>query len=178
MLDPPVMPDIMTAAKPLACGIPLGFVAANERAAAAIGKGKHGTTFGGGPLACRVALEFFDILDELLPHIIHVGGYFRMRLTELAKRFSFIKEVRGCGLMIGVELDFPGKQIVLDAMEQGLLINCTHDTCCAMLPPYIITEQEVDRAVTVLKRVFKKAKPPASVRRATANRRGRLFPGA
>jgi acetylornithine/succinyldiaminopimelate/putrescine aminotransferase len=82
-----------------------------------------------------------------------------MQLMELAKRFSFIQEVRGYGLMIGVEIDFPGKQIVLDCMEQGLLINCTHDTVLRFLPPYILTEQDVDRAVTVLKRVFKKAKP-------------------
>jgi acetylornithine/succinyldiaminopimelate/putrescine aminotransferase len=68
--------------------------------------------------------------------------------------------VRGYGLMIGVELEFPGKQIVLDAMEQGLLINCTHDKVLRALPPYILSEQDVDRAVTVLKRVFKKAKPP------------------
>jgi acetylornithine/succinyldiaminopimelate/putrescine aminotransferase len=160
LLDPVVMPDITTAAKPLACGIPLGFVAATDRAASAIGKGQHGTTFGGGPLACRIALEFFDILEELLPNIIHVGGYFRMQLMELAKKFSFIREVRGYGLMIGVEIDFPGKQIVLDAMEQGLLINCTHDTVLRALPPYILSEQDVDRAITVLKRVFKKAKPP------------------
>jgi len=161
LLDPVVMPDVTTAAKPLACGIPLGFVAANERAAAAIGSGQHGTTFGGGPLACRVALEFFDILDELIPNIIHVGGYFRMRLMELAKHFQFIREVRGYGLMIGVEIDFSGKQIVLDCIEEGLLINCTHDTVLRALPPYVLTEQDVDRAITVLKRVFKKAKPPS-----------------
>ena len=94
-------------------------VAANERAAAGIGTGKHGTTFGGGPLACRVALEFFDILDGLLPHISEVGSYFRMRLTELSRRYSFIKEVRGVGLMIGVELEFPGKQMVLDASSRA-----------------------------------------------------------
>ena len=157
MLEPAVMPDIMVAAKPMACGIPLGVIAANERAAASIGGGMHGSTFGGGPLACRVALEFFDILDELLPQIIHVGGYFRMRLTELAKHFGFVKEIRGFGLMLGIELDMPGKQIVLDAMEEGVLINCTHDTVLRMLPPYILTEQDVERAMTVLTRVFKKA---------------------
>jgi len=159
MLEPVVLPDIMIAAKPLACGIPLGVIAANERAAASIGSGMHGSTFGGGPLACRVALEFFDILDPLLPQIVHVGGYFRMRLTELAKRFTFIKEIRGFGLMIGIELDMPGKQIVLDAMEEGVLINCTHENVLRMLPPYILTEQDVDRAMTVLLKVFKKAKP-------------------
>ena len=158
--DPIVMPDITVAAKPLACGIPLGFVAANERAAAGIAAGMHGTTFGGGPLACRVALEFFDVLDTLLGNISDTGSYFRMRLTELAKRYSFIKEVRGHGLMIGMELDFSGKQIVLDAIEQGLLINCTHNTVLRALPPYILTEQDVDRAVRVLDKVLKKAKPP------------------
>jgi acetylornithine/N-succinyldiaminopimelate aminotransferase len=157
MIDPPVLPDVMVAAKPLACGIPLGVVVANERAAAAIGPGMHGSTFGGGPLACRIALEFFDILDTLLPHISEVGSYFRMRLTELAKRYSFIREVRGYGLMIGVELDIPGKQIVLDAMEEGLLLNCTHDVVLRMLPPYILSEQDVDRAITVLNRVLKNA---------------------
>jgi len=158
--DPIVMPDITVAAKPLACGIPLGFVAATERAAASISSGMHGTTFGGGPLACRVALEFLDILEGLLPAISETGSYFRMRLTELAKRYAFIKEVRGHGLMIGVELDFSGKQIVLDAMEQGVLMNCTHNTVLRALPPYILTEQDVDRAVRVLDKVLKKAKPP------------------
>jgi predicted acetylornithine/succinylornithine family transaminase len=158
LFDPVVMPDVMVAAKPVACGIPLGFIAANERAAVAIGPGMHGSTFGGGPLACRVALEFFDLLDPLLPKISETGSYFRMRLTELAKRYGFIKEVRGVGLMIGVDLDMPGKQIVLDAMAEGLLINCTHDTVIRMLPPYILTEQDVDRAITVLNRVFKKTK--------------------
>ena len=79
---------------------------------------------------------------------------------ELAKTFQFIREVRGFGLMIGVEIDFPGKQIVADCMEEGLLINCTHDTVLRALPPYILSEQDVDRAMTVFKRVFKKAKPP------------------
>jgi acetylornithine/N-succinyldiaminopimelate aminotransferase len=157
MFDPVILPDIMIAAKPMACGIPLGAIVANERAAASIGSGMHGSTFGGGPLACRVALEFFDILEPLLPHITHVGGYFRMRLTELAKRYSFIREIRGFGLMIGIELDIPGKQIVLDALEEGLLINCTHDTVLRMLPPYILTEQDIDRGITVLNKVLKKA---------------------
>jgi acetylornithine/N-succinyldiaminopimelate aminotransferase len=163
LLDPVVMPDVTVAAKPLACGIPLGFVAATESAASTIAAGQHGTTFGGNPLACRTALEFFDILDELLPNITNVGGYFRMKLTELAKRYSFIKEVRGYGLMIGVELEFPGKQIVLDCIEQGLLINCTHDIVLRALPPYILTEQDVDRAISVLNRVFKKTTAPEAV---------------
>jgi acetylornithine/succinyldiaminopimelate/putrescine aminotransferase len=117
----------------------------------------HGSTFGGGPLACRVAIEFLDILEGLLPNIEQAGNYFRMKLEELQRRYSFIREVRGKGLMIGVELAIPGKQIVLDAMEEGLLLNCTHDTVLRFLPPYIITEKEIDRGVRILNRVFKKA---------------------
>jgi acetylornithine/N-succinyldiaminopimelate aminotransferase len=157
LLDPIVLPDIMAAAKPLACGIPMGVIVANDRAAQSIGSGMHGSTFGGGPLACRVALEFMDILDGLLPHIEEMGLYCRAKLVQLQKQFSFIREVRGQGLMIGVELTFPGKQLVLDAIEQGLLINCTHENVLRFLPPYISTEKEIDRAVAILKRVFKLA---------------------
>ena len=159
LLEPSVLPDVMVTAKPLACGIPLGCSVTNERAAAAIGPGMHGSTFGGNVLACRVALEFADILDELLPHIIHIGGYFRMKLEEMAKHFHFIREVRGVGLMLGVDLAFSGKQIVLDAMAEGLLINATHDTVLRFLPPYVITEELVDKAVATLTRVLRNAKP-------------------
>jgi acetylornithine/N-succinyldiaminopimelate aminotransferase len=157
LATPVVQPDIMVAAKPLACGIPLGVIVSNERAARSIGSGMHGSTFGGGPLACRVAIEFLDILDPLLPHIAEVGAYFRLKLEELKRNFSFIREIRGQGLMIGVELSIPGKQIVLDALEQGLLINCTHETVLRFLPPYIVTEKEIDRAISILKRVLKAA---------------------
>ncbi|MBZ5726244.1 MAG: aspartate aminotransferase family protein [Acidobacteriia bacterium] len=153
-----IMPDIVVAAKPVACGIPLGFILANETAAAAIKPGMHGTTFGGGPLACRVALEFFDILDELLPHIQEVGGYFHVMLKELARKHAFVKEVRGFGLMLGVELAVPGKQLVLDAIAEGLLLNCTHDTVLRFLPPYIVTEKEVDQALKILAKLFAKVK--------------------
>jgi acetylornithine/N-succinyldiaminopimelate aminotransferase len=151
-----ILPDVMVAAKPLACGIPLGIVVANEKAAAAIKPGMHGSTFGGGPLACRAALEFVDILDELLPSINRVGGYASERLHEMAKKFEVIKEVRTFGLMLGVELHVPGKQVVLDAMASGLLLNCTHDTVLRMLPPYIVTEKEIDKAVSILAKAIKK----------------------
>src|ERR1700680_3791773 len=157
LADPVVLPDIMVAAKPLACGIPLGVIVANEKAAQGLGQGTHGSTFGGGPLACRVAIEFLDILEGLLPHIEQVGNYFRMKLEELQKHYSFIRDVRGKGLMIGVELTIPGEQLVLDAMDQGLLINCTHEMVLRFLPPYIISEKEIDRGVRILNRVFKKA---------------------
>jgi predicted acetylornithine/succinylornithine family transaminase len=158
LAEPAILPDIAVAAKPLACGLPLGVILANEKAAATIGPGMHGTTFGGNTLACRVALEFFDILEGLLPEIERLGEYFRAQLSGLAQRFGFIREVRGYGLMIGMELDVPGKQIVLDAMAEGLLINCTHDTVLRFLPPYIITEKEIGRAVKTLGRLLKRVK--------------------
>jgi predicted acetylornithine/succinylornithine family transaminase len=154
LASPVVLPDVMVAAKPLACGLPLGVIVANERAAAAIGPGMHGSTFGGSALACRVALEFFEILDDLMPSIRRVGDYFRTRLRELARRYSFIREVRGHGLMIGVDMTVPGKQMVLDAQARGLLMNCTHETVLRFLPPYIVTEKEVDAAIAILDGIF------------------------
>jgi len=156
LAEPAVLPDVMVAAKPLACGLPLGVVAVNEKAASTIAAGMHGTTFGGGALACRVAIEFFDILDGLMPSIIRVGDYFRARLRDLKQKYGFIKEVRGFGLMIGMELDVPGKDLVLDGMREGLLFNCTHDVVLRFLPPYILQEKEVDRAIRVLNKLFKR----------------------
>jgi len=161
LATPVVLPDVMVAAKPLACGLPLGVIVANERAAAAIAPGMHGSTFGGSALACRVALEFFDILDELLPAIRRVGDYFRECLKDLGRKYSFIREVRGYGLMIGLNLEVPGKQIVLDSQARGLLINCTHDTVLRFLPPYIVTEREVDQAVKILDAIFAAQQPAA-----------------
>jgi acetylornithine aminotransferase/acetylornithine/N-succinyldiaminopimelate aminotransferase len=161
-MAPVVQPDIVVAAKPIACGIPLGFIACSEKAAAAIKPGGHGTTFGGGALACRVALEFLDILDELLPSIQRVGGYFHVTLNELARKHPVIREVRGFGLMLGVDLAVSGKQLVLDAIGEGLLLNCTHDTVLRFLPPYIATEREVDVAVKTVGKLLSKLKPEAA----------------
>ena len=157
LTDPPVMPDIMVAAKPLACGLPLGVICANERAAASIKPGMHGSTFGGSALSCRVAIEFFEIFDELMPSIIRVGDYFRAGLRAMASRYSCITEVRGEGLMVGVQLDRPGAPIVTEAMQNGLLINCTHDTVLRFLPPYIISEHEVNEALRILEPAIAKA---------------------
>ncbi len=155
--QPVIMPDVVVAAKPVACGLPLGFILANEKAAAAIRPGMHGTTFGGGPLACRVGLEFIDVLDELMPSIRRMGTYFLDRLQHLASKHAVIKQVRGFGLMLGVELNVPGKQLVLDGIGRGLLFNCTHDNVLRFLPPYIVTEKEVDRAIGILDRLIAKA---------------------
>ncbi len=156
LAEPAVQPDVVAVAKPLSGGLPLGAVMANEKAAGALTAGMHGSTFGGGPLACRVALEVLDVIKDQLLHIHHVGGCFRMELQDLARHHSFIKEVRGFGLMIGMELDVPGKQIVIDGISEGLLFNCTQETVLRFLPPYIITEQEVDRAVKTIRKLLKK----------------------
>jgi acetylornithine/N-succinyldiaminopimelate aminotransferase len=155
---PAVMPDIAVVAKPMAGGLPIGAILANEKAASAIAPGMHGSTFGGNALVCRAALEFLSLLDELLPEIKRMGGYFRMRLEELKLHYRYIKEVRVFGLMIGIELVIPGKQIVLDAMEEGLLINCTHEKVLRFLPPYILTEQDIDRAIAALNKTLRKGR--------------------
>ena len=158
-VDPAILPDVMVAAKPLGCGIPMGVIVANEKAAATIPAGMHGSTFGGGPLACRVALEFLDILEELLPRIREVGAYFRMKLDDLARHHHVIREVRGQGLMLGIELDVPCKQLVVDAIREGLLINVTHEKVVRFLPPYILTEALVDRASVMLGKLLRDFKP-------------------
>jgi len=158
LLDPVVLPDIVTVAKPLACGLPLGVIIANETAAATLGAGLHGSTFGGGALACRVALEFLEILDELLPSIYQLGGYFRMRLDELSRHFRFIREIRSFGLMIGVELKIPAKPILEECMAEGLLVNVTQENVLRFLPPYVITEQEIDKAIRILEKALRKGR--------------------
>jgi predicted acetylornithine/succinylornithine family transaminase len=156
LLDPVIKPDLIAFAKPISCGLPLGGILMTQHAADALGAGMHGTTFGGGPLACRVALEFFDILDDLLPQMRDVGDYFRAELQSLAAKFPFIKEVRGSGLMIGVELAIDGKPMVKDGIEHGLLFNCTHDTVLRFLPAYTLKPKHVDKAIKILKKIFAK----------------------
>ena len=157
-----VKPDIVVAAKPLAAGLPLGAIIAREPVAAALGTGMHGSTFGGGPLACRVALEFLDILEQekLLKNVRRVGAYFQRRLRQLQRRFPFIKAVRGRGLMLAADLDFDARPIVNEAMQAGLLVNSTHDTVLRFLPPYIIGEEHVDRALGILERILSKGRFP------------------
>jgi acetylornithine/N-succinyldiaminopimelate aminotransferase len=159
LFDPVIVPDVMIAAKPLGCGIPLGCIVANERAARSIAPGMHGSTFGGGTLACRVAVEFLEELDKLLPSIAQTGAYFRMRLNELKKKHPMIKDVRGEGLMVGMELTVPCKDLVTAAMQQGLLINCTHDAVLRFLPPYVVREREIDKAVAIIGKLLRGFKP-------------------
>jgi predicted acetylornithine/succinylornithine family transaminase len=158
----PVLPDITLVAKPLAAGLPLGAILINQRADEIITPGMHGTTFGGGALACRVALEVLDVVDELLPHIREVGDYFRGRLGALAEKYDFIQGIRGKGLMLGLNLTVPGKSVVPQAQEAGLLINCTADTVLRFLPPYIIEKLHIDELIAGLDKIFEKGPPQAS----------------
>jgi acetylornithine/succinyldiaminopimelate/putrescine aminotransferase len=152
-----VVPDIVTIAKPMAAGLPIGAIVANEKTAAAITPGKHGTTFGGGPLACRVALEFLSVLEEdnLLEHVRNVGGYFRNSLEQLQQNFAMVREVRGRGLMLALDLDTPAKPFMDAAREQGILINSTHETVLRFLPPFIVEEKHIDKVVKVLRKLLK-----------------------
>ena len=138
-------PDIVLIAKPLAAGLPLGAILTTEEVASRISPGIHGTTFGGGPLACAVALEFLNIVEDqaLLENIRARGAELREGLTKLAAQFDFVREVRGEGLMIGIELSIEGAPFVSMAMQRGLLINCTREFTLRLLPPFIITRAEV-----------------------------------
>ncbi len=152
-----VQPDIVTVAKPLAAGLPLGAILATERAARAFHPGMHGTTFGGGPLTCAVALAFLETIERehLLANVRRMGNYFRSRLEELQQRYDFIRTVRGMGLMLAMDLTFPGKEVVKQALAKGVIINCTHNTVLRFLPPYIIEPRHVDKVISVLNSIFR-----------------------
>lgn len=155
-----VRPDVMTLAKPLGAGLPIGAVICTEAAAAVLGPGMHGSTFGGGALACRAALEFLDILPDLLPSVRTVGTYFQAGLQEIIDRGEFATRLRGKGLMLGLELNVPGAEFVTRAQELGLLINCTAGNILRFLPPYIIKRRHVDMAISSLLEAFRQG-PPA-----------------
>jgi predicted acetylornithine/succinylornithine family transaminase len=142
-----IRPDIITVAKPLAAGLPLGAVLFTEHSSAALPEGSHGTTFGGGPLACRVALEFLAVLEELLPRITKIGESLFRGLRQLRKKHPSIVDIRGKGLMIGLELSCPARPLVEHALEHGLLINCIQETVLRLLPPYILSEDEAGEII-------------------------------
>jgi acetylornithine aminotransferase/acetylornithine/N-succinyldiaminopimelate aminotransferase len=149
-----IQPDITTLAKPLAGGLPLGAVLCTEEVSRAIHAGMHGTTFGGGPLACAVAIAVIDTIekDNLLAHATEVGNYFQEQLRGLAARHEAIVDVRGKGLMVAAELDSAdlGKLVVAEMLKRRILINCTSDTVLRFLPPYIVERTHIDTAITAL----------------------------
>jgi predicted acetylornithine/succinylornithine family transaminase len=154
-----IVPDVAALAKGLGAGMPIGALIATDNAAQALTPGSHGSTFGGNPLACAAALASFDALIEdniIIPAVEQLGGHFLRGLEKLKGKYSFVKDVRGKGLLIGIELDFPGKDIVTACIKEGLLINCTMDTVLRFMPPLIITEEEIDRLLETLDGIFAK----------------------
>jgi acetylornithine aminotransferase/acetylornithine/N-succinyldiaminopimelate aminotransferase len=161
-----IQPDITTLAKPIAGGIPLGAVLCNEEVARAIHAGMHGTTFGGGPLACAVAIAVIDHIEKenLLAHATEIGDYFQQQLRSLAARHTAIIDVRGKGLMVGAELDSAdlAKLTVAEMLKRRILINCTSDTVLRFLPPYILERAHVDTAIAALDEIFTEHAGPVS----------------
>ena len=150
-------PDIVTVAKPLAGGLPLGAIIGNEKFASAFVPGMHGTTFGGGPLICATALEFLTVVEEakLLTNIRERSAELRAGLENIAKRFDFIREVRGEGLILGIDLAIDGAPIVAQALRNGLVINCTHEHILRLLPPFIIRSKDVTEFLAKFEKTLK-----------------------
>ena len=151
-----VSPHIMTLAKALGNGLPIGAMLSVEELSSVFGPGSHATTFGGTPLVTAVAKAVFKSLleDGWIDNCREMGEYFKGRLQDLQKKYSFIKDIRGLGLILGIELDRPGAPVVDACMERGFLINCTHEKVLRFIPPLIIGKEEIDLLVEVLDEVL------------------------
>ena len=147
-----VEPDIMTLAKALAGGAPIGAMLTRDEYAAAFTPGSHGSTFGGNPLVTAAAVAAVKTITEdgFLGHVLEMGDYLRSRLGELEGRYPFITVVRGIGLMVGMGLSIPGADIIRKGHERGLLLNCTHDTVLRFVPPLVVTKDEIDEMMLIL----------------------------
>jgi acetylornithine/N-succinyldiaminopimelate aminotransferase len=154
-----ILPDVTTLAKPIANGIPMGAMLCTNNAAVAFTPGMHGTTFGGGPLACAVAISVIDTMrqDNILQHISNVGDFFHAELSKLAARHESIIDVRGLGLMLGVELNSAelATQVASQMMERRIILNRTSETVLRFLPPYILERKHVETAITALDEILK-----------------------
>lgn len=151
-----VVPDIMTLAKALGGGLPIGVMVAKEEISDILGPGRHASTFGGSPLVCKAALAVFKAIqkEKLLKNASNMGVYLKEKLLIAAKKYSIIKEVRGLGLMIGVELNIAGKEVVEECMKNGLLINCTHDKVLRLMPALNVNKKQIDKAISILDRAL------------------------
>ena len=159
-----VAPDVMTLAKSLGGGMPIGAMAAESKFADVLQPGTHASTFGGSPIVCAAALAVFEAIkkERLLANTKKMGDYLRGLLLALKDKYNFISDVRGLGLMLGVELNMEGKAIVQCCIEKGLLINCTHDKVLRIMPPLIVTKQEIDKAIKILDEVLYKQQSMSS----------------
>lgn len=147
-----IKPDIIASAKALGGGFPIGAVIAQEKVASAISHGEHGTTYGGNPLACAASLATLSTIidNNLAEQAAEKGEYFMDKVRNVAEDWEAIRDVRGKGLMIGVELNFEGGKVVEEMMERGVLSNCASDTVMRIVPPLIITKDELDKIFDVL----------------------------
>ena len=154
-----IQPDVTTLAKPIASGIPMGAMLCTDDAALAFTPGMHGTTFGGGPLACKVAIAVIDTMQQqnLLAHINDVGAFFRAELQTLATRHDCVVDVRGTGLMLGLELNSAelAQRVAAQMMERRIIINRTSETVLRFLPPYILERKHVEIAINALDELLK-----------------------
>ena len=152
-----ILPDVMPLAKGLGSGVPVGAVVAGPKAANIFQPGNHGTTFGGNPLAMRAGVETIRIMQEdgLLENATRVGNHLRLALEKNLSHLKGVKEIRGQGLMLGIELEKPCGVIMNRALEAGLLLSVTADTVVRLVPPLIITETEADEIVSILVPVIK-----------------------
>lgn len=151
-----VVPDIMTLAKALAGGAPIGTMLAKDKYAAAFVPGTHGSTFGGNPLVCAAALATVRTIleDGILNRTEEIGEYLAGELETLGKKYPFVQDVRGIGLMIGMGLTISGADIVKKGHERGVLLNVTHDTVLRFVPPLTVTKQEINEMIEVLGGIF------------------------
>jgi len=151
-----IVPDIMTLAKALANGLPIGAMLAKEHVATAFGPGSHASTFGGTPLVTAASLEVLKVLKEekIIDHCFEIGEYFKEKLTVLKNRHNSIVDVRGFGLLLGMKLTIPGGPIVTKCMEKGFLINCIQDNILRFIPPLTIGKDEIDSLVTYLDEIL------------------------
>ena len=151
-----VAPDIMTLAKALGNGMPIGAMLATEKAAAAFSAGAHASTFGGTPLVSAVALKVLQTLeeDDILSHATEMGGYLTERLGQLQARHAAIEAVRGKGLLIGVQLSVPGGPVVNACRQKGYLVNCVQDNVLRLAPPLIIGREQIDGLIACLDEVL------------------------
>lgn len=156
-----IEPDIMTIAKALGNGVAIGAMLAKDSIAEAFTPGSHATTFGGNPLACSAANAALETIMEdgiLFENCVRMGDYLTKGLKELKKEHSFIKDIRSKGLLVGMELTIDGKDIVMECLKDGLLINCTMDKILRFLPPLIVTKEEIDSMLEILYGVLKRMK--------------------
>ncbi len=153
-----IEPDIMTLAKGLGGGVPIGACIATDTVAQAFGPGSHGSTFGGNPLACAASLAVLRVIldSQLLEKVQSTGAYLKKGLQELQTRIPTITEIRGIGLLQGAELSIDGKPVVQDCLARRVLINCTMDRVLRFIPPLIITQKEIDQLLRVLSGVLSK----------------------